>query len=92
MGAPSFLELRADAERGIQRGKWALEDEAERASADLAQVALSHGEQVGSLKSDFPFHRGALAAEQAEDREGKRAFARAALADQAENFTLLDFE
>jgi hypothetical protein len=92
VSAPSFLKLCADAEGWIERGQRALEDETEGTSAEPTQIALAQGEKIGALKNDFAFDAGVLAAEQAEDGKRQRAFAGAALADQAENLAALDFE
>ena len=90
--APGLIELRADAQRGIERGERTLEDEAQRFSSQVAQIALAHGQQIGSLKSNFAFDCGSLAAKQTENGESQRAFARATLADQAEDFAFLNIE
>ena len=61
---PGFFELRADAQRGVERGERTLEDEAKRLSTQTAEFALAHGEQIGSLKNNSSFFDGGtLAAE-----------------------------
>ena len=50
-------------------------------SAQAAQIAFRHLQQVCSLEDDAAFDRGALPAEQAEDRQRQRALAGTTLSD-----------
>ena len=77
-------DLVADAVHRVQRRERVLEDHRDVAPADLAQLVGGQREQLGALEDDLAADLGALAVEQAHDREVGDALPRARLADDAE--------
>ncbi len=77
---------------GIQRRERTLQDQAERASTQVAQIAFAHCKQVRSLKMNVPFDGGALASEQSEDGQCQGALTGTTLANQSDDFAARDFE
>src|SRR5437660_9566371 len=63
VSAPGFPELRADSERGVERGKRTLKHETQGTSAEAAQFPFAQGEQIGAPEKNVAFDDGALAAE-----------------------------
>src|SRR5579872_74941 len=96
MGAPSFVELGSNPERGVQGRERAQQHKRDCAPAEAAKLALGKAQQVAAFKLVLKYY-GAfglrlLLVQKTENRHCQRALARAALADQAQYFAALDFE
>ena len=92
VGAPGFLELRAEPEGGIQRGGGALRDQADEPAADGAHGGIVAEHEVFAKQREAAAHLGAGVIEQLQESEGEGALAGAAFADEAGDFTRHDFE
>jgi hypothetical protein len=90
VGAHGLGELPAEPVERMQAGERVLEHHADALAADLAELRAAHGQQVAPLE---PGPAGDVrAGDQAEQRLGGHALARARLADDAEGLALADGE
>ena len=83
--ADRLRDLVADRLKRVQRGHRLLKDHADVATADRAHFRFGAREQVDAFEQDAP-RRHRPRGQQADDAERRHRLARAALADDAENF------
>src|SRR5690606_2493383 len=84
VGAPGLGDLLADGEDRVERGHRLLEDHADAAAPDPAQLRGRHRDEVLALEQDPPGNPGRMPRQQAEDRQAGDGLAAAAFADHAE--------
>src|SRR3974390_2012133 len=92
MRAPCFGQLGADAQRRIQAGEWALQNQSNLAATDIAHLALGSAQQVASTKRQATGRFPALIAEQFQNGRRYCAFSRATLSDESKDFAAMDME
>src|SRR5207249_4799493 len=90
--AQRLLELRADAQCGVERGRRILRDVRDRAAADRPQRRLVEAEDLASLDTYRPARDPRAAPRVPEQREPDGRLARPGLADETEDLTGLDRE
>jgi len=72
---------------GMERQRWLLKDQSDSAAADLTEFLGIGLEKILSLKKDGAASDVAIRRKKPQDRRRERAFARAGLAENAQNFS-----
>ena len=92
VSTPGFAELRPDAKSGIERGQRALQNDADFAAAKRAHLRFGLCKEVFALEAQIAGGDSAFQMKETQNRQRQGAFSGAALPDEAENFSGLDFE
>ena len=87
VGDDHFADLFTDRSDWVQGREWLLEDHADPASTNRAELVLAEANEFTSLELDRAFNDCLLAAEQRNDRHRRYRLPRARLTNNREAFT-----